>query len=1445
MSKIKPDKTMQIEIPDIVLKRKDFSTIGKIPASGISYKENFNAANELSFQVHKLQNGTPLPFWEALNDYNLIYIPAYKEYFDMHVSLTEETDTVKSVHCISLAESELSQIKLYDLEINTDNDLTFKEEEPTLFYRDLSRYNPGSDIYKKKKRSSLLHRILDKAGHYSIGYVSNSLKDWPTWYSFSISDSTIYETLTGEVAKQYQCLFTFTVNDDGTRLVNVYDLCCYCSDCQNRGDFFDSCPKCGGKNVFEPYGTDTAIFISKDNLASSASVESNKDQLKNCFRVSGGDDMITAAVSACNPGEGNYLYSFSDELLSHMPNRLAQKLREYQTGYQQYTKERLFSLSGALTANYNSVVSEINRLYPESGFQTVSSPIRGYEKIIALHYDLLDFLWYLDASMMPTPKLDGQDMDAAVRTLTPENLSPIAVTDHTKTAITVINNAILGMAKVYVNTARFKISITNTAYEQSNSPDMASVWRGKLTLTDMADDTVKTETPELTVYVNSDQENFLRQKLYRTLSKNENAVKELTQLELPADGDSSDAVFSERLRYYSIHYLENTLTALNDCISIIDSSENRELQLAMKSIYEQRAKKTNDQIEIMTGFRSHVNALLSKVTSIEETAKIELDLKTRIGEDLWNLFLSYRREDSYQNDNYVSDGLTNAQLIEKANELIHAAKKELYKASHLQYSVSASLGNLLALKEFERFADDFDCGNWIHMMADETVYRLRLLSYQIDFNNLSKITVEFSTVEKIWSGISDVESILSSASSIAGSYSSTISQVNHSVKAAGYVEHWIEKGLDATATKIVNNADNQDIVIDKTGILCRKYIDLEDSYDPQQIKIISNGLYLMDYTKNQETVKTGIGKFIYLDPKHNFRETVGYGVIADIVASNIVLSEEVGVYAPNGSVSITGDGITINNGKITWGTGVNAPLISDIDGLPKNLSSLAKDSAALNTKIATFQSNVNALLKASISVTEIGEDYVFSPFIGGGHLYIKHPNDGRSVTVDPAQTHSNGGYIFKVTDTNGRITIGADSNGNATFAGTIHASAGEFKGSITGGSININNRFRVDSAGNVTLPTGTKITWSDVTGTGEIATKDYVTGQGYQTESDVAKLSTEITENTIRTANLIAENLHVNAAHINGKLRADQINTTGLIAENISGTAIDGKTITGSTIRGGHITGCEIEAKSFSAYSSINMQFAEGHSKITVFSLGSATYPATVDLGVNKRDISDFKVYPDTEFYSNVFFDHTVYLGKNTYAENIEMNGNIKMRAEERQGITQYGPDTETHYLLDYNPKNRNTGIGMTSMPSDLKANTTTHIRGNAVTTESSGGVTPSDERLKNSFKSLIEFEKVYMDIEPCAFKYNNGTSGRYHFGAKAQNIKDAFEKNGHTTLDFGGFVQLTDHPENENYCGVDDPMGLIYTEFVMWNTHMIQKLYRENERLKQRIETLEQSMSK
>ena len=69
-------------------------------------------------------------------------------------------------------------------------------------------------------------------------------------------------------------------------------------------------------------------------------------------------------------------------------------------------------------------------------------------------------------------------------------------------------------------------------------------------------------------------------------------------------------------------------------------------------------------------------------------------MKTFFGDILWKEFRSYVREDEYNNGNYISDGLTSTEILEKAKELLDVAKKELSKACMIQYTVSGDLNNI-------------------------------------------------------------------------------------------------------------------------------------------------------------------------------------------------------------------------------------------------------------------------------------------------------------------------------------------------------------------------------------------------------------------------------------------------------------------------------------------------------------------------------------------------------------------------------------------------------------------------------------------------------------------------------------------------------------------------------------------------------------------------------
>ena len=79
----------------------------------------------------------------------------------------------------------------------------------------------------------------------------------------------------------------------------------------------------------------------------------------------------------------------------------------------------------------------------------------------------------------------------------------------------------------------------------------------------------------------------------------------------------------------------------------------------------------------------------------------------------------------------------------------------------------------------------------------------------------------------------------------------------------------------------------------------------------------------------------------------------------------------------------------------------------------------------------------------------LGDDYVISPFIGGGYLKIATANKKTQVLIDPLDDE--GIFQIKADD---KTVIGMDKQGTATFTGKIHAQEG---GSIAGWEVNENS----------------------------------------------------------------------------------------------------------------------------------------------------------------------------------------------------------------------------------------------------------------------------------------------------------------------------------------------------------------------------------------------------
>jgi len=993
------DMNNNVVTPTVVLCHRNKHKIGAIyPISEWSITPDMYNKNECSFKVYKEVNGIATPLWDQIKDLKVIYIPEYNEYFQISIDKTQTNETVKTITGSNLGIAELSQTMLYDIEINTEDDIARDA------YKMAYIYDP-TDI-----SSSLLGRVLSKAPHYKIKHVDASLCKLVR--SFSINDKSIYDFLTGDLADELNCLVWV---DSYDRSISIYDLENSCPKCGHRAENETVCSKCR-TTMTRGYGEYFNVPVSNDNLSDSITVTTKDDEVKNTFRIQGGDDVINAAIRAVNPNGTEYINRFAAFQTEDMSKELIDQINAYQELYE--------------------------------------SKRKPYKEIMNGLYDTIDQILYLTSSMMPSPETDDTDANKELAKLTADNLGMIAVQNLRVAGVTTVNNAVKSMADIYMS-AGYKVEIASSTYSNQ-------VWNGRFKVTSVDDENdTAINGSDITLLITDDYETFITQKIQKILDKQ----------------DMSDEEYD--WTKYGLNRLSSFSDAYQSCIDmLIDSGvgdPNHEFYTSIYLVYYNKKLEVDKEIQVREAQIKEQEDKEAKYEKQRDNIQSELNFEKYLGKDLYSEYCLYRREDTYQNDNYISDGLSNSEILSKAEELLEVAQKEIVKASELQVDLSTDVGNIWTINEFKDVLDQWICGNWIRVICDDDIYKLRLLNYTIKDSDFSKISCDFSSVLKVSDGISDIKSILDSAKSMAGSYESVKRQAKNAQETGKTVSEWVEHGMNATAVAI-RDSDSQSITYDNHGLLARTYDDITGEYEPEQLKVVNNTLAITD--DNWKTVKAAIGKIHYEDPKHPGDMLSAYGVLGETIIGKLLLGEALGIYNDGGSLKFDKNGLSIsngtnsfvvnpndetlislsnNNGKILWvDTKGGLHLRGDGSGLD-----ITSNEAISGVSSAISQLNDEIVLKVDdngrLATVKLGAD------VNEGTV-VQIGADSINLTAEETINFLSGGEI----NLSGKnISIKSD-NFNVTPDGTVIMN----KANITGGTLNIGDSQTNESDAIISLSYG-------------------------------------------------------------------------------------------------------------------------------------------------------------------------------------------------------------------------------------------------------------------------------------------------------------------------------------------------------------------------------------
>lgn len=922
--------------PIIMLSTKNHEVLGFInnfDKQSVNINFNMNSANEISFDIYREVDGVKEPLWDSIIDFKYIYVKQadefgnkiYEEFYTIEVSIDDGDDTVKHITGTSACEFELSKRMLYGLEINTETD--FKAQETNGEIPKGGDYISTKFYDSENPKYSLLHRVLNDhnaaINDYQIRYVSPSLCNIERKYTADGKD--IYSFLTGDVAKETECLFAFNSVERG---VYVYDLKFVCDSCGKRGEPAAVCPHCGSASYASVFGENTNLYISAENYAEQITRTGKTDNVFNCLRISGGDEIINTAIAYVNPNGTRYVYSFSEDMLNDMPVELKNKILAYNTLYQSKQAE--------------------------------------YQQKSEAYYNAVDRKYELQHSMMPEVTTPTTTADEQASQLPGKfsDFGDVYVADITTISTTSANLAVQGMAAVLCD-ARYKATATGTITTYTTGTTYVT-WTGTVKIENYGRSEDNAITSSFSVIVRDGSEtstgyaNFLEQRILKKLDRDDSTFFDIFTIPYVEPGD---ATFKAELKKYGLASLKGFYQSYDTCLSVLtetgDSDPNKKFNSLVPKPYDVMYKPYHDRQVLVAnemrvretelfgvggteelptgGVQQTINNLNAEIKTIHDL----LNFKNYIGDELYQVFSHYRMESSYSNSNYVSTGLDTPRLFENATALYEMGLTEVYKASQLQYTLNCTLNDLLLDKYedttltsedgalfFQRFTpyiDAFQLGNWLSLKSDEKIFYLRLLSISVDYGSLNNISVTFSEALQVNGIISDAQSILEQAKSMASSYDTVAHQATEGEDAQYRVEDWLQNGLDAALTTL-KNSNSEDVVFDKNGIMSRSYDDITETYSPKQLRITSRVLAFTD--DNWESAKLALGESLfsrYDEDNDQFISERGYGLLAEYLnGSYITGSQIVGgdIYSTNYSeTNHTGSHIDLNTGYFSLAGG--------------------------------------------------------------------------------------------------------------------------------------------------------------------------------------------------------------------------------------------------------------------------------------------------------------------------------------------------------------------------------------------------------------------------------------------------------------------------------------------------------------------------------------------
>lgn len=425
--------------------------------------------------------------------------------------------------------------------------------------------------------------------------------------------------------------------------------------------------------------------------------------------------------------------------------------------------------------------------------------------------------------------------------------------------------------------------------------------------------------------------------------------------------------------------------------------------------------------------KSQITAKENEINEYIKTINaLIVNLRDFIGDNLYQQLGPFIREDTLTDDSFiVTNTMSDVEVLEMQKALLSHAYEELAKVSSPQYTLDVDLVNFTVNYDYKAFTDQLEMFNIVHISMDDPneVMDVRLLKLHINWDNPSDFSATFSNKDTLSEKWNTFQTVKKQAEDTASKVDFSTGAWNKAASTSVTMDKYMNSVLDAAKQQIVSN-ENNEIIIDQTGILAKKWLPEKQSYDPAQLWITNNCIGIT--TDNWETVGMALG---YVKVGNDYF----YGVVADKIFGRLLMSNGLYIENPSGTYTINDLGLTAQNGSYKVGINPNTP--SDIFTISIDNKKLLYVDA--DNKKLKFEGDIESK---------------------SGHIasYVISENDLTSGKVGMSSTTTAGAISFWAGNTDrNNAAFRVDNNGKLVCSNAV----------ITGGSLKVGDNFSVTSDG--------------------------------------------------------------------------------------------------------------------------------------------------------------------------------------------------------------------------------------------------------------------------------------------------------------------------------------------------------------------------------------------